>query len=470
MAMAKDDARTIAECHSRYFSIGSRPVIRWFKDDRVDDALTKAAIGQATRLFGSAVDYCLCTNGIDAFRARLIMEWANQPVEWWPVSEQDNPQLARLLLEVDCHPERYGYWWKWFPERVRPNAPEWILDGCIVITAKPSWFKHWIKGSDPLRVSQDDHWTAKMHCGSYATNVDVGLKLYSGLISLPPGTHYMRQILEVLTTKPFAVGHDGCIDVCEQDIIAATFQKLGAKPIPLYEFPFCRAFENYIDYGLKGDQDSVWGYHFRHDLRSVNPHLERLTEERVIFSKHDTGLLDRFRWMGNTGQWGVPGWSMPDGCAKVILECSEAFAGRPTLELGTSRGRITAMLATLGCQVTTVDHLNRGAAQNLQGLPVQVIQDDAVKFLSQTMDTFDLIVIDFHGNSETDWQHYAKHLLRRLNRNGTLLLNNATLYEIPEWRDETGVRWFLSQLSMDWRVELRTETQPGVAIVTNAIK
>jgi len=38
---------------------------RWFRRHS-----TRAAIGQATRLFGSTVDYCLCTHGIDATRAR----------------------------------------------------------------------------------------------------------------------------------------------------------------------------------------------------------------------------------------------------------------------------------------------------------------------------------------------------------------------------------------------------------------
>ena len=54
------------------FSACSRPVIRWIKGDGLDDPITLAAIAQATRLFGSTVDYCLCTDGIDAARAREI--------------------------------------------------------------------------------------------------------------------------------------------------------------------------------------------------------------------------------------------------------------------------------------------------------------------------------------------------------------------------------------------------------------
>lgn len=470
MAMAKEDERIIAECAGRYFSRGSRPVIRWFKNDEPDDAITRAAIGQATRLLGSGVDYCLCTYGIDASRVRLILEWADQPVEWWPVSQQDNPQLARLFSDAGSPPGRYGHWWKWFPERVRPDAPEWILDGSMVITGKPSWFKRWIKGSDSLRVSQDNHGTDEKIRGNYAADADLELKRFSGMISLPPGFHYTERILEMLDDQPLAAGHDGCYDMCGQGVINAAFRKPGAKPIPSHELPFGHALENHIDYGPGGDLGFAWGYHFGPACSRINPHFESLTAGNVIFSKPDTGLPDRFHWLKNNGQWGVPGWSMPDGCASVILERARAFAGRPTLELGTSRGRMTAMLAALGCQVTTVDHMNRGAQQNLAGLPVRVIQDDAVNFLSKSLETFDLIVVDFHGNSEADWQRYAKPLLARLKRNGTLLINNATLYEIPEWRDENGVRWFISQLSSDWRVELRTGTQPGVAIVTNTIK
>jgi hypothetical protein len=129
-AILADEDLKFAEFHPGHrFSSGTRPVIRWIKGDGLDDMVTRAAIGQATKLFGPEVDYCLCTQGIDAERARNILEWATQPVEWWPVSEEDNTQLAMLLDQAGCEPENFGYWWKWFPERVRPEAPEWILDG-----------------------------------------------------------------------------------------------------------------------------------------------------------------------------------------------------------------------------------------------------------------------------------------------------------------------------------------------------
>jgi hypothetical protein len=127
-------ARIVAESDSardataRPFSHGKKPVIRWIKGDGLDDDVTRAAIATATRLFGDQVDYCLCTRDIDAPRARRILSWATESVDWWPISPEDNAVLAERLDAAGCRPEQFGYWWKWFPERVRPDAPEWILE------------------------------------------------------------------------------------------------------------------------------------------------------------------------------------------------------------------------------------------------------------------------------------------------------------------------------------------------------
>jgi predicted O-methyltransferase YrrM len=464
-AIAADDE--LAAClPGRRFSQGTRPVIRWIKGDGLDDAITRAAIGQATRLFGDSVDYCLCTQGINAARARAILAWADQPVEWWPVTEHDNPELAQILTAAGCPPEAYGYWWKWFPARVRPQAPEWILDGDMVITGRPDWFAAWTRGVDPVRVSQDDKSPPQALYGRHAERFRLRSKLYSGLISVPPGCLYMKAMTEVLARYPLQSGHDGRRDMCEQGIVAATFQELRAKPIPLHEFPFGRAFEDFIDYGLKGNRGKAWGYHFGHAFRRANPHFERLTAEGVVFSKNEFRVLDEFRWLGGFSQWGTPGWSMTDGCALFIRECAQAFAGQPILELGTSRGRMTAILASLGGTVTTVDHADRGASTNLAGLPVRVIRDEMTHFLANNGGTFPLIVVDVHGNSPADWARYREPLCQSLAPGGTLLIDNVNLHEIPEWRDETGVRWFINQLPADWRVEIYDQTLPGVAKIT----
>ena len=463
-AVAAEDFWQIRDCTGRRFSCGTRPVIRWIKGDGLDDAVTKSAIGQATRLFGPRVDYCLCTQGIDAPRARSILEWATQPVEWWPLSENDNPALAAFVKKAGCPPEKFGYWWKWFPERARPEGPEWILDGDMVITAAPSWFDAWASGIDGVRVSQDNKEGPHIY-GKYQGLVDQSLKLYSGLVSLPPRCRYMPQMSRVLKKQPLQPGHNGQADMCEQGVVAATFQAFQAKPIPLHEFPFGRAFQQELDFGLEGDQGRAWGYHFGHAFRRSNPHYERLVAKGVVFSLPGSDTIARHLWLGGMGPWGVPGWTMTDDMARCILGRAAAFAGRPVLELGTSRGRMTAMLAELGCLVTTVDHVDRGAAANLAGLPVQVVVDDSIRFLLRTTRSFSLIICDMHGNSPAEWAALAVPLMDRLEPGGILLASNAALNEIPEWREEVGVRWFVERLPRGWSAEFDRSAVPGLAVI-----
>lgn len=462
----KDDLVAAANS-ARRFSLGTKPVIRWIKGDGLDDIVTRAAIAQATRLFGTQVDYCLCTNGIGADRVRSILEWAAAPVEWWPLSATDNPALAKILDTAGCQPESFGYWWKWFPERARPDAPEWILDGDMVITKIPAWFEKWAAGKDGCRVTQDDRYSLGGLYGRYADMVDERFRLYSGIVSLPPQFRYMHAVERVLTMRPLLRGHDGCNHMCEQGVIAVAFQNLRSTVIPLNEFPFGRAFEDALDFGLRGDQGSAWGYHFGNAFRRDNPHFNRLAQEGTVFSLPERpGIIDRFTWLGNSGQWGIPGWSISDPIASLILEHARAFAGQQILELGTARGRLTAMLASVGGKVTTVDRHDRGAPRNLEGLAVDVVVDDAIHFLTNTPEKFSLIVVDLHGNSEADWQRRGPLLQRCLAPGGTLILNNATLWKIPEWHEETGIRWFLKNLPLGWKAELRAEPLPGLALIT----
>src|ERR1700736_5596947 len=111
----------------RPFTLGHRPVIRWIKGEWLCDEVPRSAISQATRLFGSSVDYCLCTAGISPARARAVLAWAEQPVEWWPLTPQDNPPLAAALMAAGRYCDRLGSWGKGVPERVRNGAPEGIL-------------------------------------------------------------------------------------------------------------------------------------------------------------------------------------------------------------------------------------------------------------------------------------------------------------------------------------------------------
>jgi hypothetical protein len=155
--------------------------------------------------------------------------------------------------------------------------------------------------------------------GRYASNVDTDLMLYSGLASLPPGCRYIPLISHVLTKYPLAKGHNGIKDMDEQGVIVAAFEQLRPLPIPLFEFPFCRAFQDFIDYDQNGNIGRVWGYQFGWSFRMKNKHFEQLTIDGTIFSLPQSSLVDRFKWLGNYGQWGIPGWSMIDKTTKSIL-------------------------------------------------------------------------------------------------------------------------------------------------------
>ena len=82
--------------------------------------------------------------------------------------------------------------------------------------------------------------------------MDQSLRLYSGFVSLPPRLRYLAAMLAVLKRQPLSPEHDGRSNMSEQGVVAAAFSRLGATPIPLAEFPFGRAFEDFLDYGLGG--------------------------------------------------------------------------------------------------------------------------------------------------------------------------------------------------------------------------
>jgi len=483
-----------------HFSEGSRPVIRWVKGDGLDDAVTRSAIAQATRLFGRSVDYCLCTSGVSASRTREVLAWADQPVEWWPLEPADNAELAEVLLAAGCDPDHFGFWWKWFPERVRPAAPEWVLDGDMVIVGPPSWFSAWKSGQDPLRMTKDDRNT---QYGEYVAHVDLTTRLYSGLVSLPPNLRYMDECLAILRGQPLLSPHDGRKNVSEQGVVAAAFGRLGAIPIPLSEFPFANALQGSISYGPRrrkkiqlpsalekipfaralnqllkfGEKTRLriartfdrrerpWGYHFARAFVTHNQHFERLVAQGTIHWQKDySSPRKRFAWMRNNAQWGREGWSMHPTCVARVATLACTYDGKPVLEIGTSRGYVAAVMAACGCRVTTVDRVDRGARKNLDGLGVNAVVSDASAFLSASQNNYSLIVVDLHGNDAATWQELWPKLRLQLDRSGKMVLYNSHLWKIPEWHDQTGVAWVMQNASDGMVQQVFEDPLPGMII------
>ena len=91
----------------------------------------------------------------------------------------------------------------------------------------------------------------------------------------------------------------------------------------------------------------------------------------VYWRDDEPPLIERFNWLKNFGQWGIPGSSMVPGCTERVSILAHQYAGRQVLDIGTSRGRLAAILAAQGCIVTTVDQADRGASTNLMQMGVQ---------------------------------------------------------------------------------------------------
>ncbi|MEI9906582.1 MAG: hypothetical protein WDO06_00585 [Actinomycetota bacterium] len=150
------------------------------------------------------------------------------------------------------------------------------------------------------------------------------------------------------------------------------------------------------------------------------------------------------------GQWGIPGWGMSQDTHEFIVKRAKKFSGKKVLEIGTSRGRLAATLADLGCLVTTVDKEDRGAASNLAETGITVVVQDAKKFLANSQEVYDLIIVDLHDNSPKIWSDLSFLLTQALAHKGKILINNARLHAIPEWSEEFGVGEFLSNLPSSW--------------------
>jgi len=190
-----------------------------------------------------------------------------------------------------------------------------------------------------------------------------------------------------------------------------------------------------------------------------------MLEAGIVFSIEKTDPVQRNRWLADHGQWGIPGSSLNAEACRIICATIEHLKGKPVLEIGTSRGHLTGMMAEAGCKLTTIDHVDRGAKQNLHGLNVNVVIADAAEFLESTDQQFDAIVCDLHGNTPDDWKRISASLLSALRSHGLLITNNAELYKFSEWSGETGVKWFIEQLSSAWKVNLLPHPAPGLAII-----
>jgi SAM-dependent methyltransferase len=174
--------------------------------------------------------------------------------------------------------------------------------------------------------------------------------------------------------------------------------------------------------------------------------------------------MERVTWLRNQGSWGREGTSMNLAHVDRVDARSRVFRGRRVLEIGTSRGQLSALMALNGCRVTTLDREDRGARLNLEGLDVAVEIAGGAEYLAGHPSPFALIVVDLHGNDEATWRTLWPLLDAHLAPDGELLLYNSHLWRQREWRGETGLRWVMEHRLADWTVEVHDEPPPGMLI------
>ena len=451
-----------------HFRKSIRPLIRWVKGEGLDDKITKASIAIATKLFGDDVDYCLCTNNLNSRRVREILSLSSQPVCWMPLGSRENIELSSILTKAGCSENNFGYWWKWFPERVRPYAPEWIVEGDMLITKKPKWFNKWKSGNDVVRISASDEsaWP-KEYYGEYANLLDDKIKLYSGFVSLPPNFYYLKDMIKIMNKQPLKNNHNGVYNFSEQGLISAVFSKYSIKKIPIEEFPIANAlFENNLK--NKNSSNKIWGYHFARSFIKENIFFTKyINLKKNNWIKKNQPLKKQFEWLRNNGQFGNEGYSMNPLCVNRILSVMKNYKNIQVLEIGTSRGYLTALLSRFN-KVTTIDHKDRGAFINLSGLNIKIVKEDMLSFLKKDLNKYNIILIDLHGNSKKVWSKLWSLIPARLEFKSKVILYNSHLYKIDRFKEDNGIKFLLdSNLLKNFNLKIYDKPLPGMIICSN---
>jgi len=452
-----------------HFRKSTRPLIRWVKGEGLDDKITKTSIAIATKLFGEEVDYCLCTNNLNSRRVREILSLSSQPVCWIPLGSRENIELSSILTKAGCSENNFGYWWKWFPERVRPYAPEWIVEGDMLITKKPKWFNKWKNGDDVVRISASDEsaWP-KEYYGEYANLLNDKIKLYSGFVSLPPNFYYLKDMIKIMNKQPLKNNHNGVYNFSEQGLISAVFSKYNIKKISMEEFPIANALFQKNNYVKKKSLNKIWGYHFARSFIKENIYFKKyINLKKNSWIKKKQPFKKQFEWLRNNGQFGNEGYSMNPFCVNRILSVMKNFKDIQLLEIGTSRGYLTALLSRFN-KVTTIDHKDRGAFINLDGLNIKIVKEDMLIFLKKDPNKYKVILIDLHGNSKKVWSKLWSLIPARLDIKSKVILYNSHLYKIDRFREENGIKFLLDKnLFKKFDFKIYEKPLPGMIICSN---
>jgi hypothetical protein len=208
------------------------------------------------------------------------------------------------------------------------------------------------------------------------------------------------------------------------------------------------------------------------------PSLYLTTPKNIFFTKYinlkknnwikkNQPLKKQFEWLRNNGQFGNEGYSMNPLCVNRILSVIKNYKDIQMLEIGTSRGYLTALLSRFN-KVTTIDHKDRGAFINLSGLNIKIVKEDMLSFLKKDHNKYKVILIDLHGNSKKVWSKLWSLIPARLEFKSKVILYNSHLYKIDRFKEDNGIKSLLdSNLLKNFNLKIYDKPLPGMIICSN---
>lgn len=198
--------------------MAQKPLLRWTIGPV--NPLGFEILGHSVRRFQSFqndFDLLICHNQLDASQLEI---------------------LKRLDIQLYCQDEYVsklifppeGCGWKLYPPRLRPDAHEVIMDNDLVLFDDICLKK--FVGEDCLLITEANG----RRLGNFDSSVPAGVKINSGLIGLPPGFDFEKEILEMQAASG-RQRFEGFFD--EQGLVAAVVSKYRYTLISLDEIWVC---------------------------------------------------------------------------------------------------------------------------------------------------------------------------------------------------------------------------------------
>jgi hypothetical protein len=215
--------------------VATRLGVRWTIGDvspRGFEAL-RLSIWGAWRLFGTAMSYVVCVNGIAPDEARARTGPVPAAVDWRPPGEI--PDRIRRVLD-DGMAE--GVAWKFAPLRLFPDWHELALDNDCILWAMPEALRAWLQADDRCLIAED----VRPGFGQFADLCGPEPR-NSGIRGLPPGFDLGEALVDVLTRRPTRLESE----LDEQGLqVAAVSRPRPALVVSVDEVTVCSPFHPHL--------------------------------------------------------------------------------------------------------------------------------------------------------------------------------------------------------------------------------